>query len=345
MGQHRVAMLVLDGTFVLDLAVAVQAFGSQPSVFAKIREEAQAPYEVGVCGHASTSTSLGFTLADLKPIDWIRGADTVLVPGLEAPWAPQDPAVLDAVATAAQEGARLVSLCAGAFVLGQAGVLDGRRVTTHWALAEEFRTAFPRAELVEHAMYVDDGQVLSSGGMLASVDLCLYVLGQDLGQSYANDVSRVLISPPHRTGGQAQYAKPARLPASGPLASVQEWVVDHLGEPLTLAQVASWAHMSPRTLERRFRAETGDTLVGWISRRRVEHAKALLEDTDLTVTRVAHEVGFGTTESLRRHFLTYAGTSPRAYRAAFRGPAAQITPSASIASATRMNPAALAPST
>ena len=115
--------------------------------------------------------------------------------------------MLEAIADAASDGARLVSLCAGAFVLGQAGVLDGRRVTTHWALADEFRAAFPRAHLVEHAMYVDDGQILSSGGMLASADLCLYVLRQDHGQSYANDVSRVLISPPHRTGGQAQYAK------------------------------------------------------------------------------------------------------------------------------------------
>ncbi|WP_131105495.1 GlxA family transcriptional regulator [Ornithinimicrobium sufpigmenti] len=194
-------------------------------------------------------------------------------------------------------------------------------------------------------MYVDDGQVLSSGGMLASVDLCLYLLGRDHGQSYANDVSRILISPPHRTGGQAQYAKPARLPASGPLAPVQDWVVDHLGEPLTAAQVATRAHMSTRTLERRFRAETGDTLIGWISRRRVERAQALLEDTDLTVTRVAHDVGFGSAESLRRHFLAYAGTSPRAYRAAFRGPVAPVTQGARRASSTPTTPAALTPST
>ena len=214
MAAHRVAMIVLGGTFVLDLAVAVQAFGRRPSVFAKIRDEAEAPYDVGVCGEALTPTSLGFTIADLKPIEWIKGADTVVVPGLEAPWKPQDPAVLEAIADAAADGARMVSLCAGAFVLGQAGVLDGRTVTTHWALADEFRAAFPRANLVEHAMYVDDGQILSSGGMLASADLCLYVLSQDHGQSYANDVSRVLISPPHRTGGQAQYAKPLPRPSS-----------------------------------------------------------------------------------------------------------------------------------
>ena len=323
MRRHRVAMIVLGGTFVLDLAVAVQAFGRRPSVFSKIRDEPEAPYEVGVCGHAPTPTSLGFTIADLKPVEWIKGADTVVVPGLEAPWAPQNPAVLDAISTAADDGARLVSLCAGAFVLGQAGVLDGRRVTTHWALADEFRTAFPRAHLVEHAMYVDDGQVLSSGGMLASADLCLYVLGKDHGQSYANDVARVLISPPHRTGGQAQYAKSAPRSTSGLLSQVQEWLVAHITEPLTLRQVAAQAHMSPRTLERRFRAETGDSLTSWITRRRVERARALLEDSDLTVTQVAHACGFGSTESLRRHFVTHTGTSPRSYRDTFRGSASR----------------------
>ncbi|GAA0799849.1 GlxA family transcriptional regulator [Spirilliplanes yamanashiensis] len=319
MRRHRVAMIVLGGTFVLDLAVAVQAFGRRPSVFSKIRHEPEAPYEVGVCGDAPTPTSLGFTIADLKPIDWAAGADTVVVPGLEAPWAPQNPAVLAAVARAAQDGARLVSLCAGAFVLGQAGVLDGRRVTTHWALADEFRAAFPRAHLLEHALYVDDGQILSSGGMLASADLCLHVLRHDHGQSYANDVSRVLISPPHRTGGQGQYAKAAPRPASGPLAPVLDWLTEHLAEPLTLQRAAAQAHMSPRTLERRFRAETGDSLAGWIARRRVERARVLLEDSELTVTQVAHAAGFGSTEALRRHFLTHTGTTPRAYRDTFRG--------------------------
>lgn len=311
-------MIVLGGTFVLDLAVAVQAFGRRPSVFSKIRDEPEAPYEIGVCGFAPTPTSLGFTIADLKPVDWITGADTVVVPGLEAPWAPQDPVVLDAVARAADDGARLVSLCAGAFVLGQAGVLDGRRVTTHWALADEFRAEFPQADLVEHALYVDDGQILSSGGMLASADLCLYVLGLDHGQSYANDVSRVLVSPPHRIGGQAQYATPRPRP-SGPLSPVFDWLDEHLTEPLSVGRVATQVHMSQRTLERRFREETGESLAAWIARRRVERARALLEDSHLTVTQIAHAAGFGSTESMRRHFLTHTGTTPRSYRDTFRG--------------------------
>jgi len=316
--RHRVAVVVLGGTFVLDLAVAVQAFGRRPSVFAKIRDEAETPYDIVLCGESLTPTSLGFTIGDLRPVEWIAGADTVVVPGLEAPWSPQDPAVLAAVAKAADDGARLVSLCAGAFVLGQAGVLDGRRVTTHWALADEFRDAFPRAQLVEHAMYVDDGQILSSGGMLASADLCMYLLRQDHGQSYANDVSRVLISPPHRGGGQAQYARPPRRPSTGSLAPVLDWLAEHIAEPLRPEDVAARAHMSPRTLVRRFRAETGESLSGWIARRRVERARALLEETDLSVSQVAHEAGFGSTEALRRHFQAHTETSPRSYRDTFR---------------------------
>ncbi|WP_158228071.1 GlxA family transcriptional regulator [Pseudonocardia sp. MH-G8] len=318
MERHRVAIVVLGGTFVLDLAIAVQAFGRRPSVFAKIRDEPEAPYDVVLCGSASVPTSLGFTIGDLQPVEAIAGADIVVVPGLEAPSAPQDPAVLSAVAAAAAAGARLVSLCAGAFVLGQAGVVDGRRVTTHWALADEFRTAFPRAHLMEHEMYVDDGQILSSGGMLAAADLCLHVLRKDHGQAYANDVSRLLISPPHRSGGQAQYAKALPRPMSGSLSPVLEWVAGNIAEAMTLKEIATRASISPRTLERRFRAETGDSVAGWIARRRVERARELLEDSDLSVTQVAHAAGFGSTQSLRRHFLTETGTSPRNYRDTFR---------------------------
>lgn len=317
---HSVVIVALAGTFVLDLAVAAQAFGRRPSIFAKIREETAPPYDVRVCGTAAPETALGFSMAALGSLSELAAADTVVVPGLEAPWEPQDPELLEALGTAARRGARMVSLCAGAFVLGHAGILDGRRVTTHWALAEEFRAAFPAAELVEHAMYVDDGQVLSSGGMLASADLCLHILRTDHGQAYANDVSRILISPPHRVGGQAQYATARSRPVSGPLAPVMEWVIAHLDEPMTLDVVARQAHMSPRTLERRFRAEVGESLQAWVSRQRVEQARVLLEETDLTITEVAYGSGFGSTQAMRRHFIAYAGASPRDYRTAFRAP-------------------------
>ena len=318
--SHRVVIVALPGTFVLDLAVAAQAFGRRPSVFSKIREETSSPYDVRVCGSAALGTSLGFSMSELGPLTELSEADTVIVPGLEAPWMPQDPALLAAIAAAAARGARMVSLCAGAFVLAQAGVLDGRRVTTHWALADEFRAAYPAVDLVEHAMYVDDGSVLTSGGMLASADLCLHILRLDHGQAYANDVSRILISPPHRVGGQAQYASVPPRPLTGQLTPVMDWILTNLAEPLSLEIVARHAHMSPRTLERRFRAETGESLQAWVSRQRVERARALLEETDLTITSVAHTSGFGSPQVMRRHFLLHTGTSPSDYRTTFRAP-------------------------
>ena len=271
MARHRVAMIVLGGTFVLDLAVAVQAFGRRPSVFAKIRDEAEAPYDIGVCGEPVTPTSLGFTIADLKPIEWISGADTVIVPGLEAPWKPQNPAVLEAIADAATDGAR-TGLAVRRCVRARSG-RRARRAPSHDALGARRRVPgrLPEGDLVEHAMYVDDGQILSSGGMLASADLCLYVLGQDHGQSYANDVSRVLISPPHRTGrsGAVREAAPrdrARLPSRRCSSGWTSTSPSH--SPCKTSR--DHAHMSRRTLARRFRADTGESFAGWIARRRVE---------------------------------------------------------------------------
>jgi AraC family transcriptional activator FtrA len=316
--RHRIAVIVLDGTLALDLAVAVQAFGQRPAVFQKIRAENESPYEIELCGTPPVSCpTLGFSLGELHPVARAATADTVLVPGLDTALEPQDPGALAAIAEAARNGARLVSLCAGAFVLGQAGVLDGHRVTTHWALADEFRAAFPRVQLVEQALYIDDGQVLTSGGMLAATDLCLHLLRRDFGQAYANDMSRLLVSPPHRSGGQSQYAESPAMPPNGSLAPVMAWMADHLSEPLTLETVAAQAHMSSRTLARRFRAETGCSVQYWIALRRVEQARGLLEESSMTVSQIAYAVGFGSTESLRRHFRAVIGTNAREYRQTF----------------------------
>jgi transcriptional regulator GlxA family with amidase domain len=318
-GRHRIAVVVLGGTFQLDLAVAIQAFGHRPSVFEQIRDEQTAPYDVLLCGRPDTAhAALGYTISDLLPFDEVAAADTVIVPGLEAPTRAHDPEALEAIAAAASAGKRMVSLCAGAFVLGQAGVLDGHRVTTHWALAHFFREAFPSVELDEDALYIDDGQVLSSGGMLAAADLCLHILATDLGQSYANDVSRLLVSPPHRTGGQSQYTKALPTRASGSLTDTMAWVRDHLDQPLDLVTVAAHAHVSTRTLARQFREEAGTTLRQWVSRQRVQRAQVLLEHGDLTISQVAHHSGFGSSETLRRQFHEHIGTTPGAYRETFR---------------------------
>ena len=309
---------MLDSTLVLDLAVAVQVFGRRPSAFERIRAEERSPYEVLVCGRAPAQrTTMGFTAGALSGDEEIVTADTVVVPGLDRPERPHDQEVLDAIAAAKRNGARLVSLCAGAFVLGEAGALDGHRVTTHWALADELRARYPAADVQEEELFIDDGQVLTSGGMLAGADLCLHVLRQDFGQAYANDVARLLVSPPHRTGGQLQYAT-SQTPVRGALAPLLQWMLDHLDDDLTIEVVASRAGMSQRTLARRFRTELGESVAGWIAARRVDRARALLETSDRSVTEVAYTSGFGSPGSFRRAFVQAVGATPRQYRSTFR---------------------------
>jgi AraC family transcriptional activator FtrA len=216
----------------------------------------------------------------------------------------------------------MVSFCGGAFVLGLAGVLDGRRATTHWVLSEEFRAAFPRVRLEVGKLYVDDGPVHTSGGMFSIVDLCLHLLAEDLGQAYANDVGRLLVSPPHRPEGQAQFIKDSiRIDNAAPTGSLLAWIRDHLDEPLPLARLAAHEHVSERSLVRRFREATGSSVLDWITTERVARAKALLETTDRGVTEIAGLVGFGSLETLRRNFERRVGCAPTAYRATFHGTA------------------------
>ena len=317
--RHSIAIAVLDGTLALDVAVAIQAFGPRPTAFLAMRDELESPYDVYICGGEKVELrTIGMSFSDVQPWTRMASADTVIVPGLDEPDRRRDPEALAAVAEAARRGARLVALCTGAFVLGFAGVLDGRRVTTHWALAEQFRELFPDVKLLDDELFVDDGDVLSSGGMLAAADLCLHILRQDHGQSYANDVSRLLVSPPFRTGGQAQYRVNANGRAAGSLEALLEWTEAHLDEALTLRVLAAKAHMSTRTLSRRFEAETGRGALQWISERRVQRARTLLEETDLSVTEIAFATGFGSLGAFRRQFARVTGATPRSYRLTFR---------------------------
>jgi AraC family transcriptional activator FtrA len=325
--RHRVAIVVLERTLVLDLAVAVQAFGRKPSAFGRIRAEAVPPYDVVICGRApARRDTLGFTVDALADDRSIATADTVVVTGVDEPQRPHDPEVLAAIAEAGGNGARLVGLCVGAFVLGQAGVLDGHRVTTHWTLADDLRRQCPAAEVHEDALYIDDGQVLTSGGMLAGADLCLHILRSDFGQSYANDVARLLISPPHRVGNQLQYATGTQAQPAGSLSEVLTWMLDHLADDLTIDSVAARAHMSRRTLARRFRNELGTSLSGWVTERRIERARALLEDSASSITEIAYASGFGSLASFRRQFTARTGAGPREYRATFGRPTGPADP-------------------
>ncbi|WP_168203821.1 GlxA family transcriptional regulator [Humibacter ginsenosidimutans] len=323
---HRIAVLVLPDTMALEVTIAQQVFGRRMYNFAQLTGDFETPYEVVLCGEQPRHTLLsGIDLGELQPLDVLREADTVLVPGLENPLEKRSDALLDALRHAADNGARMVSFCAGAFVLGQAGVLDRKRVTTHWVVSKEFRENFPLATLDEEKLFVEDGNVLTSGGMFSATDLSLHILAVDLGYAYSNDFSRMLVSPPVRAGGQAQYIKDSiRIDTEAPLRALTDWIREHLDEPLTMADLAEHEHMSERNLARRFHAVTGMSAFDWITRERVNQAKVLVETTDLPIGQIAAMVGIGSAESLRRNFRRIVGTSAAAYRRTFKAEPALV---------------------
>lgn len=243
-------------------------------------------------------------------------AGTVVVPGSAEPFRPRPPALLEALRSAAASGARVVGLCAGAVILAQAGLLDGRTATTHWVHAEEFSVRFPAVRLRAGRLFVADGAFFTSGGGLAAVDLALHLTARDLGRAYANDVARYLVAAPHRAGGQAQFVKDAlRAPTATP--RLLEWMREHLDEPLSLERMARVEHVSERTLVRWFRREVGTSVAAWVTHERIERAKVLLETTRLPLAQIAAATGFGTAETLRRNFRAHVGIPASAYRTTF----------------------------
>jgi transcriptional regulator GlxA family with amidase domain len=229
-------------------------------------------------------------------------------------------ATLAAIRRAHARGARIVALCTGAFVLARTGLLDGRTAVTHWADCERFEEQYPAVRLDPDVLYVDDGDVLTSAGSAASIDLCLYVVRCDLGAEVAARLARRLVVPPHRDGGQAQYvdAPMPSAPSAEPLADTLTWMIEHLDEDMTIADLADRAAVSPRSFARHFAAATGTTPYQWLLRQRIQHAQRLLESTDLTVDVVAERVGLGNATNLRKHFRRQLDTSPNIYRRTFR---------------------------
>jgi AraC family transcriptional activator FtrA len=242
----------------------------------------------------------------------------VIVPGVVEPMAQRSDELLDSLRAASSSGARMVSFCGGAFVLAQAGILDGRTATTHWLLAPEFRKSYPGVRLQVDRLYVDDPPVHTSGGVFAATDLALHIVALDRGQAVANDISRVLVSAPHRSGGQAQFFKDSlRADGASSMESFLQWLRENLHEPLTLAELARHELVSERSLVRKFRAATGMSVFDWIAMERVNRAKVLLETSDFAVSEVATMVGFGSAETLRRNFEKAVGTTAGAYRRTF----------------------------
>jgi transcriptional regulator GlxA family with amidase domain len=316
---HRVAVLVRHGVMPMELGLVHQLFR------AAVSNEGRPFYEVITCAirPGQVRTDADFTVRVEQGPDVLRVADTVIVPAShESDEAPSlAPAVVDALASIPSH-ARLASVCTGAFVLAAAGLLDHQRATTHWKSADKFRRMFPTVELHPDVLYTDGGRVLTSAGEAAGIDLCLHMIRQDHGATVANAVARTTVVPPHREGGQAQFIElPVPTVTDSSTAAARTWALHHLEHPLTLEQMAQQASLSVRSFTRKFRAELGTSPLQWLTQQRLQHARQLLEETDLPIDRIAARCGFGSGAAMRQHFHAALGLSPKRYRSTFRAAA------------------------
>ncbi|UTI64393.1 helix-turn-helix domain-containing protein [Paraconexibacter antarcticus] len=314
--SRDVALVLLEGAVLYDVGIALQVFGPR----APRPDRPDQPYALTPCGvrRGTITTMSGLRVGVDAGLEAIAAADLVIVPGTDVT-RPVPPRLLDALRAAHAGGARMLSICTGAFILAEAGLLDGRHATTHWGYCADLAARFPQVRVDPDVLYVDDGDILTSAGLSAGMDLCLHVVRQELGAEVANGVARWNVVPPHRAGGQAQFIRtPVPDAPGGGLGPTLSWAQAHLRDRLDVTALARHAHMSERTFARRFRAETGLTPKQWLLTQRVLHARRLLERTDLDIEAVATEAGFGSAASLRIHFRRATSTRPTAYRATFR---------------------------
>ncbi len=315
--MHTVALLALPDTIAFDLATPIEMFGRA------LLPDGKPAYRVIVCGSESSVTAGPLRISTDHGIDELAGAHTIIVPGRNDALAQPPAEVVDALRAAFAGGTRIASICVGALTLAATGLLDGRRATTHWAAADHFRAAFPTVQLDADVLYVDEGQLLTSAGASAGIDLCLYMIQRDYGACVAAEVARLAVAPLHRSGGQAQFILRNRVPQHHvgkrtELDDVLEWIEQHAHQDLTLEAIAVEAATSVRTLNRRFQAETGQTPMQWLTGVRVRHAQQLLESTALGVERIGRKVGFTSATNFREQFRRWVGVSPQSYRSTFR---------------------------
>ncbi len=311
-----VAVAVCDQVAAFELGVVSEVFGLDRTA------DGFPGYDFAVCAiePPPLRTTSGFSIVTPHGIERLRSADLIAIPAWRDPAEPPPEAFLDELRAAVARGARVMSVCTGAFVLAAAGLLDGRRAATHWRYARILAERYPRVEVDPDVLYVDEGSVLTSAGTAAGIDLCLHIVRGEHGAGVANALARRMVVPPHRDGGQAQYVEtPVRVHRRGDeLSEVLDWALERLAEPLSVQELAARALMSTRTFARRFRAVTGETPHRWLLLQRLLLAQRLLEEGDEPVEEVARLSGFGSAVSLRQHFARWRGTSPQRYRRTFR---------------------------
>jgi transcriptional regulator GlxA family with amidase domain len=310
---RTVAIVAVPGVQPFELGVAWEGFGIDR------REEGVPAYDCSVVAMTDTvPTAGGYSLSTPHRLDHARKADLVVVPANVDRTVCPEP-ILDLVCETVARGAKVMSVCSGAFVLGAAGLLDGRDCTTHWRYAAELAELFPAARVNPDVLFVCDGQVMTSAGSAAGLDLCLHIIRADYGEEIARKVARRMVMPPHRDGGQAQYVDaPIRVRPADTLAPLLDALADELTTEHTIDTLAARCAMSPRTFARRFRAETGTTPHLWLTHQRVLQARRMLEEGDDGIDTVAARCGFGSAAMLRHHFARIVGVSPAAYRRVFR---------------------------
>ncbi|WP_431798030.1 GlxA family transcriptional regulator [Microbacterium kunmingense] len=313
--MKTVACIVTPGFAPFEFGVACEAFGLDRSADGVPNFD----FRVVTPDPGTVPSKLGFALLVDADLTFADEADLVVVsPTPQEYWGDPDPRVIEVIRRAVDRGAWVLSVCSGSFVLGAAGVLDGRRATTHWMYAAKMAQMFPAVEVDPDVLYVQDGRIITSAGTAAGIDACLHLLRQELGAELTNKIARRMVVPPQRDGGQAQFIdKPLPVSTSQSLAPVTDWMLDNLRSDLTVEQLAAKAHMSPRTFARRFKADHGATPAAWLARQRLIHAQRLLETTDLGLDRIAWESGFGSAAVLRQNFARTLGITPTAYRDRF----------------------------
>lgn len=313
--MHTIAVLALPQVIPFDLSTPIEVFNRTRL------PDGRPGYRIQICAEAPEVDAGAFTLRAPFGLDALAGADSIIVPGTNVPEAAPSEAVRSALRRAAADGTRIASICTGTFALAASGLLDGLRATTHWVAAGALAAAFPEVEVDPDVLYVDNGQILTSAGAAAGLDLCLHMIRRDYGSAVAADAARLSVMPLEREGGQAQFIvhdhTPSPAPAGATLEPVLEWLRANLATPLTLEEIAAHAGVSTRTLIRRFREQTGTTPLQWLHRARIRQAQYLLESTGHSVERIGAQVGFASPSAFRDRFKQTTGTSPRSYRRAF----------------------------
>jgi transcriptional regulator GlxA family with amidase domain len=311
-----VAVLALDGGHAFELGVFCEVFGIDRSDEGLPRHD----FAVVSASGGTAPTRHGFAVRASHGLERLAGADLICVPAYDLRVRQPD-RLADELRDAVERGARVLSICTGAFLLGEAGLLEGRRCTTHWRYTEELARRHPRARVESDVLYVDEDPVITGAGTAAGVDTCLHLVRKEHGSAVANAIARRMVAPPHREGGQRQYReRPQPREGTGSLAPVLAWIEANLDQTLTVEAMARRAHLSPRTFARRFRQETGTTPLQWLTGQRVLLAQHHLETTDDPITAIARRSGFGTVDNLRHHFTQRLGTTPAHYRRTFRAP-------------------------